>query len=189
MVLFMSTDYSFKPEQAVELRKLISAIQSGRRVVVEITDDSCLAGCDGYLENGMRAVIESATLHETDGEDEVYLFTLDFSEYVAFNRGKESAEYDTPVGLFTASLSGNVPSDLKESLYFSITHSESFFKVIESSHIDFYAEFVASGEKEYLSWLEAELAKARSMPNPYAGISVGRVQQPALKMFLKNDNE
>lgn len=128
------TEYAYKPERAESVRALIARINAGERIAVEIVDDSCFAGCDGYLENGMRAVITSAVLNESasDGVDEVYLFTLNFSDFVEFNSRKETSAYQTNEGLLTATQARVVPENYTDVTYFSITHSDLFFRELSS---------------------------------------------------------
>lgn len=182
----MSSTYFYRPEQIEYLQSIIQRVQGGEAIAVEIVDDNCLAGCDGYLENGMRAVIKSVAFDSStsDKQDRVYIFTLDFSDYVEFNRGKETSSYQTSEGLLTATQVGYVPTGFVESTHFSITHSLPFFRELNLISKRFYSEYQASGFANYTSWLENELAKARGLPAE--SVSVGRVQFPAMEMIAHN---
>lgn len=118
---------------------------------------------ESYPEGGMRARIISINGEDTDSPDlhnHVYRIKFDYSEYDDFNMLLETANYYGKDGIpnKTAREAGHYSKT--ETIYFGspeLFPFENYFQLTSKHHEKLYEQFLASGEDNYVEWLENQV--------------------------------
>jgi len=142
-------------------KDVMEAIRNGHSIVVEF--DKGVGDQEGYLEPGMRGKLVSFT----EEDDTVVRFVVDLTEFDAFNRPFESANYFDKSGdpTLTAREAGYYPKDHRESLYVDENDELGVIAhVVEGGELALYSEFREAQSKDhvgYTQWLEHQVAQLR----------------------------
>lgn len=136
----------------IQLKQLLAA----GPVVIEFKQDA--EDLEGYVDCGMRAHLIGVTLQA----DDTAVIKVSYKAFDDFNKAFEKATYydknQQPV--LTAREAGYY--ELEEEYYVSSKDDmSSILDVLSASSAGFMAEFIASGEQNYVTWLEDQLATAR----------------------------
>lgn len=118
---------------------------------------------EAYPEQGMRARITRIDPEDTDSDDlkdHVYRIEFDYSEYDNFNRLLETANYYGRGSIpdKTAREAGHY--ETVETIYFGspeLYPFEDYFCLASKLHKKLHEQFAASGEDDYVSWLENQV--------------------------------
>lgn len=118
---------------------------------------------EAYPEAGMKARIIGVKKETTskDINDHVYTITVDYSEFDEFNAGLESANYynNDHIPCLTARQANMYT--VQEKLYFcspQLEPFEDFFTIADDRQSRILEKFKASGETNYVAWLESQIA-------------------------------
>jgi hypothetical protein len=131
----------------------------------EIQFTSKIEDMEAYPEGGMRAQIKdikTQDLHRTDLHDHIYIIEFDYSKYDEYNKQFESANYyagiNTRVADKTAREVGQY--QVQEKIYFGspvLWPFEEYFTILNEKSQRLFAEFKATGETNYVEWLESKV--------------------------------
>lgn len=118
---------------------------------------------EAYPETGMRAKIVNINATDTrseDPRDHLYKIMFDYSSFDEYNARFESSNYYDKQGkaCLTAREAGWY--EPIEEIYFASpeTHPfENYFTVLDDNQRGLIEEFKASGEKNYVAWLEKKV--------------------------------
>ena len=118
---------------------------------------------EAYPEAGMKARIARIDVDtsSTDLHDHMYTITFDYSEFDQFNTQFESANYYNRdhVACLTAREANMY--QVREKIYFGspkLFPFDDFFKVVDTRQAILIERFKASGESNYVAWLESQIA-------------------------------
>lgn len=133
---------------------VIENLKNGIQPIVKINDHIYE---DSYLEDGMSARLIGAEIEDdSDPEDIVYLFFLDFSEFDAENTAKETRKYlNSRTGNYelTSTEAGFKPKSLKAKVCHSVTLGEMFFSLNDDNML-FKKYMEEKSDITYTKWLE-----------------------------------
>ena len=128
-----------------------------------VTFTSKIEDLEGYPEGGMRArivAVENKYTSRADLHEHIHNLTFDFSEFDEFNKRFESSNYfdknHNPT--LTAREAGFYKD--KEELFFGspkLWPFEDYFADMSENSRKLSEEFKASGETDYVAWLEEKL--------------------------------
>lgn len=118
---------------------------------------------ESYPEGSMRARILSIhrdNIASSDLMEHVYRIVFDYSEYEDFNRLLETANYYGTDGIpnKTAQEAGHYQA--VETVYFGspeLDPFENYFQLASKKHSKLREQFIASGENNYVEWLENQV--------------------------------
>lgn len=137
------------------------AIRAGHTIVVQFT--KAVLEQEGYLEPGMRGKL----IAFSEEDDTVVKFTVDLTDFEAYNRAFESSTYWDRQGkpTLTAREAGHYPKDNLESLWADETSNVSeLAEIVSDEGADLYKEFRATGVTDilYITWLENQVRALRA---------------------------
>jgi hypothetical protein len=113
-----------------------------------------------YPEVGMKAVIvgiDESGYRGGDVSEHIYTITFDYSEFDDYNKRFESSNYFGKDGLANLNAREANQYDTKEHIYFGspiIDPFEKYFELLDENQLKLAANFKASGETDYIKWLE-----------------------------------
>lgn len=132
----------------------------------DITFKPGIEDMEAYAEGGMRARVVSVEAQDTrsrDKHDHVYKITFDYTEFDEYNRRFESSNYYDKNGKPTLSAREANWYNPQETIYFGspeLWPFEDYFEVNGEERRQLVAEFKASGETDYVAWLEQKVLAA-----------------------------
>ncbi|MBI6882713.1 hypothetical protein [Pseudomonas putida] len=115
---------------------------------------------EGYAYCGMRAHLIDVALQA----DDVATIKVSYKAFDEYNKSFEKATYydENRKPVLTAREAGYY--ELEDEYYVSSKDDlTAYFSVLSDSVLGLWAEFIASGQENYVSWLEDQLRAARGL--------------------------
>ena len=165
----------FSKNRFEENKQLIKDIEAGKEIVVEFTDTLL---DEVYLEKGTRAVLTSMSLEDayaTKGteDDLIYEFTFNFKNFDDYNLTQEKPNWCDDNGdyILTATEAGYKPQNFIETHFYSITHLDLPFTIINNENKEIFEKYkrevktTKESIPSYISWLENRIISLEKKGN------------------------